>query len=195
MSGNDKAQLIETVVDYAMVSIGHCYAWGGAPGTGGQQCWDCSSFANFTWGVVAAQAIPGYAQGQYTGADHGPSTVTWLAAQGGVVGSIPRALAQAGDLAVWPTHMGICISNSEMISAQDPANGTQQSGIDGFIAGEQLIILRMAVIGPGGITLPNFGISDEGAIDQVIRQIAQSSRTLVGVRERIRNANRIAGHG
>jgi hypothetical protein len=184
---------ISQLAEWMAAQVGHCYLYGGAFGAAFNQCGDCSAFCNYGWGKVAGQAIPGYPAGTYTGAQHGPSTVTWLASQGGVTGSVSRADAQAGDLATWPTHMGFCLSNNEMVSAQDPENGVQISGIDGFIAGEALTILRLAVVGAGGISFPISGLADQGQINHVIREIAQSSRNLVWTGMRIPLINQPQG--
>jgi len=179
-------RLIRLVCDRAISDTGHCYLYGGTPGIAAQACWDCSSACNYWWGYIGGQAIPGYARGTYRGEQHGPSTLGWLGAQGGVVGSIPRAHASAGDLAVWTTHMGLCISNTEMMSAQTPQAGTQRSGIDGFIQGEPLIILRLAVIGPGGITLPPITIPGGAALDAYIKKMAQEEKRLIWKRMAVR---------
>lgn len=179
MNKTEIEHVIKHVVGYAIASEGHQYVWGGAPGPEGLNGWDCSSACDFWWGRVGGQTIPGYPHGSYDGTVHGPTTVTWLASQGTVTGAIPRQLAEAGDLAVWPTHMGLCINNQEMMSAQDPANGTRRSGIDGFIPGEPLTILRLAAIGPGGVNMPLPPFGDPGRLDAVIRNIARQDQALV----------------
>jgi len=176
---------ISLITQYALDQIGHCYVFGGAPGPMFTGCTDCSGFCNFLWGRVGGQSIPGFPHGSYDGTVHGPSTVGWLEWQGQGVGSIARGLAKAGDLAVWQTHMGYCISNSEMVSAQNPASGVQRSVIDGFIPGEQLVILRLAVVGPGGISLPLPVAGDTAQIDAVIRDIAKGDKNFVYTRMRV----------
>ncbi len=126
----------------ALAYQGLGYVFGGAPANGLGQ-WDCSSFANWVIGHDMGMSIPGYRHGSYTGAVHGPSTLGWLASLGTVTTRIPRKAVGAGDLCVWQTHMGIAINNKQMISAQNPGNGTQVSDITGFIAGEVLICLRL----------------------------------------------------
>src|SRR5271166_1316703 len=122
------------------------YSWGGAPGTNpkvkGIGPHDCSSLANWVHGHDLDLPIPGYAPGTYDGSSHGPPTGVWLLWGGlGTVGH-SGAVAQPGDVCVWQTHMGIALGGGQMISAQDPENGTQVSGIDGFIPGEVLFIRR-----------------------------------------------------
>lgn len=115
------------IANTALQYQGHCYVFGGIPGTDGRGCWDCSSFVNYVLGVRLHLAIPGFAG--YNGTSHGPPTGAYLLWGGKTV--IPRAAIQAGDLCVWQTHMGIAISNTEMISAVDPAEGTRIGTIDG----------------------------------------------------------------
>lgn len=186
MSPPSISETINQLVRYAIDQIGHCYHYGGAPGKFGLGCWDCSSFCNWLWGFIARQSIPGFPAGTYDGTVHGPSTLGWLSWQGQGVGSVHRSLASAGDLAVWPSHMGFCIDSNEMVSAQDPQKGTRKSGIDGFIGGQQPIILRLAVVGPGGITLPFPEPGSTARIDHVIRDIAQSDRDFTWTRMRLR---------
>ncbi len=115
------------------------YVWGGAPASGGS---DCSGFANEVIGHDCGMAIPGYAPGAYTGSAHGPTTLSWLAWSGCKTIGHSGSVAEPGDLAIWQTHMGICTGPNQMISAQDPQNGTQVSAIDGFIP-EFLYIRRL----------------------------------------------------
>ena len=120
------------------------YVWGGAPAQGVGN-WDCSSFANWVIGHDEGLAIPFYRAGGYDGSTHGPATSAWLVWPGcDTVGSDGNA-AEAGDLAVWQTHMGICLGPNQMISAQNPGSGTQVSAINGFIS-ELLFIRRLKAV-------------------------------------------------
>jgi cell wall-associated NlpC family hydrolase len=193
MSKASEAETIRQMTTFAHQAIGHEYVWGGIPGTNLEGGWDCSSFCNVVFGFIGGQAIPGFPPHTYNGSVHGPTTYSWLAWQGQGVGSIARDLAAEGDIACWETHMGYIIDNQHMISAENPTDGTQIGVIDGFIPGEQLYILRLATIGPGGITLPGFRLADEGKVDAVIRDIALSSRRLVNAAMVIRNAGRVPG--
>lgn len=175
----------QDVINEALNSIGHPYLYGGAPGVNGTNPWDCSSCVNDNFGRVNRLSIPGYPDGSYDGSVHGPSTLGWLAAQGGVVGSIDRSLAEGADIACWRTHMGVFINHDEMVSAANPSQGTIRSFVDGFIQGEQLIVLRLARFGPGGITLPVPTIGSDAHLGQLTRQIAESDKNLVGRRMQI----------
>jgi NlpC/P60 family len=120
-------QTSSAIANDALSYNGHAYKYGGAPGTSGKNPWDCSSFCSWILGHDFSLAIPGYPAGSYDGNSHGPVTVQYLTYGSGV----KRAAVTAGDLCVWQTHMGIAISNTEMISAQDEALGTGTSAIDG----------------------------------------------------------------
>jgi hypothetical protein len=182
--GSHNSALAAAIAQSALDSIGHAYAWGGVPGRDFSNPWDCSSGYNSWSGGMNGASIPGFPDGSYDGTSHGPSTLGWLAWQGQGVGSIDRSEVQPGDILCWRTHMGCAISNTEMVSAQNPENGTQRSGIDGFIQGEQLICLRLAVIGPGGVTLPIPTIGDSAQIEAITRSVARSSQRLVLARMR-----------
>jgi cell wall-associated NlpC family hydrolase len=118
------------------------YVWGGAPASGGS---DCSGFANWVIGHDEGLAIPSWKAGGWAGTVHGPTTVSWLAWTGCTTVGHDGNAAQPGDLAVWQTHMGICLGPNQMISAQDPQNGTQISAINGFIP-EILFIRRLRAV-------------------------------------------------
>lgn len=117
------------------------YVWGGTPAKGVGN-WDCSSFTNWVCGHDVGLPIPGMDAGKYDGSSHGPVTGTWIVWNGLTTIGHDGSQAQAGDICVWETHMGIALGPNEMISAQDPQNGTQVSTINGFIPGELLFIRR-----------------------------------------------------
>jgi cell wall-associated NlpC family hydrolase len=126
----------------ALAYEGQGYEWGGAPATGLGH-WDCSSFVNWVVGHDLHMSIPGFPNGSYTGASHGPTTLTWLASIGTLTTRIPFNQMQAGDLCVWQTHMGIAINGTQFISAENPSNGTRVDTVKGFIPGEILSVLRL----------------------------------------------------
>lgn len=174
----------DLIAHTALQFIGHAYCWGGAPGPRWLGCWDCSSFANSVVGGMCKQSIPWYPHGAYNGTAHGPNTTVWLQAQGHECGPVPRAAVQPGDLMVWPTHMGMAINNTEMVSAETPANGTQVGVIDGFIPGEPLTCLRMADAGKATFTLPTFQLAGGPAIRAATQNIARSTQLVVAARMR-----------
>lgn len=183
VQGSDIAQV-------AINDIGHCYTFGGTRGVSGNGCADCSGEVNWWIGAVWKLAIPGFPAGTYDGSVHGPSTLGWLNWQGQGVGSIDRSEVQAGDIPCWRTHMGIAISNTEMVSGLNAQEGVVRTPIDGLISGEQLICLRLAVIGPGGITLPTPAFTGAAQIDSITRDIARQAVRLVEQRMRIRTIGR-----
>jgi peptidoglycan DL-endopeptidase CwlO len=121
--------------------VGHAYLYSGAPGLDGKQPWDCSSFANWVYGHDEGLAIPGYAAGTYTGAEHGPATTSWFFF-GSEVNGIGNA--QPGDAVVWVTHMGIYLGGNNLISALNPQLGTRITTVDNAAPfGEPMSIRRL----------------------------------------------------
>lgn len=124
--------------------VGHKYVYGGAPGANGADPWDCSSFVN--WVVSHDLGLPWPGSGRYSGTTHGPPTAqwaAWLLAKGGGSTTVKAADVQAGDIIVWATHMGIAVSNTQMVSAQNPSIGTQVSNIAGDAPGPVLVYGRL----------------------------------------------------
>lgn len=122
-AGNTSSQAANDALRY----LGHIYKYGGAPGRNGQSPWDCSSFCNWVFGHDMGAAIPGYGPGKYDGSVHGPPTGSWAVWPG--IRSISASEVQAGDIVIWPTHMGIAISNTDMVSATGP-DGTPSTKKD-----------------------------------------------------------------
>ena len=122
---------------------GTLYRWGG----GSPRGWDCSGFTNWVLCHDLGLDIPGYRGGTFDGSAHGPVTGQWAIWSGAV--TIPRDQVDAGDLVVWPLfHMGIAVSNTEMINAPGP-NGTPApvlGHIDGA-AGGPLVCRRLLTRG------------------------------------------------
>lgn len=114
------------------------YRWGGASPTKG---WDCSGFVNYVVCHDLGRAIPGHKGGTFTGKSHGPTTHVWAVWTGAT--TIRRADVGPGDLLVWPAfHMGIAVSNTQMINCPGP-NGTPApilSNIDG--GGTGILVCR-----------------------------------------------------
>lgn len=119
------------IANDALQYNGHAYSYGGAPGTNGKNPWDCSSFVNWVIGHDMHGAIPGYGPGQYDGSVHGPPTGSWIA----WMTHISQSQAQAGDLVVSATHMGIVIGPNQMISALNSSLGTKITPIAGYFTG------------------------------------------------------------
>lgn len=150
------------VADDAQLYKGHIYKFGGAPGRDGKNPWDCSSFVNWVVGRDLGMPIPGYAAGKYDGSVHGPPTTSWGVWSG--LSHIKRADVQAGDIIVWALHMGIAISNKQMISATGP-DGTPSTVVGDIDSGGNGPILaygRLTALTPLGQTpgskLPGFSL-------------------------------------
>jgi cell wall-associated NlpC family hydrolase len=98
------------------------YVWGGNASRPGD--WDCSSFVSKVLGQDLGLTLPGggrWGDPGYPPGSHGPgSTQYMLYGQG-----VSLADVQPGDLIVSTEHIGICIGNGQMISAEDPADGTK----------------------------------------------------------------------
>lgn len=144
--GGTSSGLANAALKYA----GHAYVFGGAPGPDGKNPWDCSSFVSYVIGHDMGWPVPGGAWAAVTGngASHGPATVSYLAWSGAETIGHNASVAQAGDLCVWQTHMGIAIGGGKMISARDPAEGTGIDSIAGDIPGEVLFVRRIIIGNP-----------------------------------------------
>jgi cell wall-associated NlpC family hydrolase len=112
----------------ALQYVGEGYIYGG-PSQPGK--WDCSSFVSYVLGHDLGHSLPGGTWTQVTnnGSSHGPSTLSYLPWTG--ASSIARSSVAAGDLLMWQTHIGIAISNTQMVSALNQSLGTQISSISG----------------------------------------------------------------
>lgn len=144
-SGGSGAPVSDSqIANDALKYSGHAYRYGGAPGPSGNSPWDCSSFVNWVLGHDLGHAIPGYAAGKWNPNTHGPATGDYLLWGGAKTISHNSKDAQAGDLCVWQTHMGIAIGGGKMISALNERLGTQVTGIDGIVSGEMLFVRRVS---------------------------------------------------
>ena len=120
------------------VGSGSVYKWGGGSPAG----WDCSGFCNYVIGHDLSSPIPGSPSGGYSG--HGPATMQWAL----FGSSIPRSQVQAGDLVVWPlVHMGIAISNSQMVNCPGP-NGTPAPVVGAIDIGLGVVTYRRITLVP-----------------------------------------------
>jgi len=128
----------------ALKYVGHKYLYGGAPGTNGQNPWDCSSFVNWVLGHDFKMSLPGGVS--YDGRTHGPVTGGYMSWSG--AHTIPRSSLEAGDLCVWSTHIGIAINGSQMVSALNPSLGTMVTTPEnGGPQGETLVCRRINSLG------------------------------------------------
>lgn len=130
---------------------GHKYVWGGPsnPSSG----WDCSSFASWVLGHDEGLQLPGgsWASTTQSGAAHGDTAGMFTKLPGAHMVSHDPKDIQAGDVLVWPTHVGFGVGPGTMFSAYGTGSGTIQSPKDmknaGGPSGETLTIMRY---GAGG---------------------------------------------
>ena len=129
------------------------YVWGGNASHAGD--WDCSSFVSKVLGQDLDLTLPGggkWGDPGYPPGSHGPgSTAYMLYGQG-----INLSDVRPGDLIVSTEHIGIAIGNGQMISAEDPADGTKIGTFPvGFPAGPP--VYRRVIgagTGAGGAPFP-----------------------------------------
>jgi cell wall-associated NlpC family hydrolase len=115
------------------------YVFGGPPPAGTV---DCSSFANK---VLSESGVKNPGGQPFTPNSHGPNTLSYLAWGGAHTIGHHGSMAQAGDLCVWQTHMGIAIGGGKMVSARS-AGSTPNVGVDtieGDKPGELLFVRRL----------------------------------------------------
>jgi NlpC/P60 family len=128
------------------------YSYGGPPPPDG----DCSSFITTVLHQSGAQ-IPG--PGRWGGPGyppdaHGPVVITYAGWDGATTVSTP----QAGDLCCWvgegtAGHIGIAVSDTEMVSALDPQQGVARTPITGTGPAQSPLIYRR-LNGLAGGTIP-----------------------------------------
>lgn len=133
------SQIANTALRY----VGHPYKFGGAPGRDGKNPWDCSSMDNWVLGHDLGLTLPGSSSPGYDGMEHGPDTIEYLSWDGAETVGHNAGVAQAGDLCVWQTHMGIAIGNGQMVSAENPSRGTRIDPI--HLTGEVLFVRRVRI--------------------------------------------------
>lgn len=110
----------------ALKYVGAGYVYGGNASQVGH--WDCSSFVSFVLGHDLGLPLPGGRWGDpgFPPHAHGPTTSNYL-----LWGTpLNRSQVQPGDLVVWPTHMGIALSQTDLVAARTTASGTGTSNID-----------------------------------------------------------------
>lgn len=148
------------IANAALKYVGTPYTWAGKPGTQpmvkGIGPHDCSSLCNWILGHDLGFTLPGETQPGFDGLSHGPDTIAYLGWNGAeTIGHSP-GMAEAGDLCVWQTHMGVATGNGQMVSARSPATGTGIGPID--LPGEVLFVRRLLQqFGGGNLPGPRSG--------------------------------------
>ena len=112
------------------------YVFGGAPKLGTV---DCSSYMN-EGAVSVGLPIPKFPPFM-RGNAHGPATFQWRLTT--IMRTVPESQAQAGDLIIWLTHMGVLTDNGKnMVSALNPQDGIRETPISWGPQGETFKIRR-----------------------------------------------------
>jgi cell wall-associated NlpC family hydrolase len=137
----------------ALRYVGAGYQWGGNASTVGD--WDCSSFVSYVLGHDLGLALPGggrWGDPGYPPHAHGPTSGQYMLFGTG----IDRSQVQAGDLIATVDHIGIAISGSTMVSAQDTQLGTGIGSFPGGFPGGTPVYRRVSGAAanpyPGGIS-------------------------------------------
>lgn len=112
----------------ALKYVGTRYVWGGHDPSG----WDCYGFLTYVLHHDLGYNLPNNTHSGYL------EMLAWSGAH-----AIPKAQVQAGDLIIWPTHCGIAVSSTEMISAENPSKGTI---VNTFAGGGPLVFEPMTVL-------------------------------------------------
>jgi cell wall-associated NlpC family hydrolase len=102
-----------TIADAAMRHQNVPYVWGGKDLKG----WDCYGMLTYVLHSDLGYNLP---NNTYTGY---LEFLSW----GGKY-QISESEVQAGDIVIWPTHCGIAISPTQMISAENETAGTRVTG-------------------------------------------------------------------
>jgi cell wall-associated NlpC family hydrolase len=131
-----------SIASDALKYVGHSYVYGGAPGTDGTSGWDCSSFCNWVLGHDLGMTLPGDTSPGYSGTSHGPTTLSYLGWSNATTIGHSASLAEAGDLCVWQTHMGIATGGGNMVSALNEQLGTKETTIAGGAPGAEILFVR-----------------------------------------------------
>lgn len=115
------------------------YVFGGPPPAGTV---DCSSFASK---VLDESGVQNPGGAKFNPNVHGPNTLSYLAWKGAHTIGHSGSVAQAGDLCVWQTHMGIAIGGGKMVSARSQSSNPNVGvdTIEGDIPGELLFVRRL----------------------------------------------------
>lgn len=130
-SGNGTAvgvQIAATAMQYDKQP----YWWGGAVPVPQGPGLDCYGLLTYVLHHDLGYNLPNNTHSGYL------EFLAWTGAK-----AIPQSQIQAGDLICWPTHSGIAVDSTHMISAMNPTRGT---GVDTFAGGGPLVPEPMTVL-------------------------------------------------
>lgn len=135
-TGSGNTSIAQTAMQYD----GQPYWWGGSTPTGvGGKGFDCYGLLTWVLHHDLGYNLPNNTHSGYW------EFLAWTGAH-----SINKSQVQAGDLILWPTHSGIAVSSTQMISAMNPSRGT---GVDTFDGGGPLLPEPMTVLRVGGMVI------------------------------------------
>jgi hypothetical protein len=132
----------DAVAIAALKYQGAGYVWAGPGAPVGN--WDCSSFVSKVLGEDLGLPLPGgghFGDLGYPPHAHGPGSTAYMLYGTG----IDQSQVQAGDLIVSVEHIGIAISPTQMISAQQPSTGTAVSSFPAGFPGGPPVYRRVPV--------------------------------------------------
>lgn len=137
----------QAIATDALKYSGAGYVFGGNASKVGD--WDCSSFVSYVLGHDLGYVLPGgnWGNAGFPPHSHGPTTLNYM-----LWGtSVELKDVQAGDLIVSTEHIGIAISPTQMISAQDEQLGTGTSGFPGGFPAGPPVYRRVIEFSPQNI--------------------------------------------
>lgn len=134
--GSGNSAIASTALEYQ----GYTYIWGGSDprpvAQGGDGGVDCYGLLTYVLHGRLGYNLPNNHHSGYL------EFLSW----GGAY-RVDASQIQAGDLIIWPTHAGIAVSGTEMISAENPSKGVR---VDTFQNGGPLAPEPMTVLRVGG---------------------------------------------
>lgn len=130
------------IANAALKYQGYRYVWGGSDpnptSAGGDGGFDCYGLLTYVLHHDLGYNLPN---------NHHSGYFEFLSWGGAQPVDLSKEQIQAGDLIIWPTHSGIAISGTEMISAENPGAGVK---VDTFSGGGPLMPEPMTVLRVGG---------------------------------------------
>ncbi len=125
--GGVKAPTGSAAADEFLSYVGKVpYLWGGATPAG----WDCSGSVTYVLHTRLGYDLP-------------DNVHTVCLQFYGWKGAVKVSAPQAGDIVLWPTHMGIAVSATAMVSALNPRAGTAVTSFSDAVPGSAPTFLRL----------------------------------------------------
>lgn len=130
------------IANEALRLVGDVYTWGGSEPSekyggpeGRKDGLDCYGLLTWVLHRRLGYNLPNNTHSGY---------LEFLAWSGAKV--VSKSDIQAGDLIIWPTHSGIAINSTQMVSAENPRNGVKVNTFEGGgpLAPEPMTVLRVS---------------------------------------------------